>query len=43
MRGAMDLDYVPANDGQDWIDRFDVRLCTAPPGLAALPNKSLPR
>jgi hypothetical protein len=28
MSRAMDPDYVPANDGLDWIDRLDVRLCT---------------
>ena len=28
MSRAMDPDYVPANNGLDWIDRLDVRLCT---------------
>jgi hypothetical protein len=28
MHGAMDPDYVPANDGMDWLYRLDVRLCT---------------
>jgi hypothetical protein len=28
MSRAMDPDYVPANNGLDWIDRLDARLCT---------------
>lgn len=28
MSRAMDPDYVPANDGTDWLYRLDVRLCT---------------
>ena len=28
MSRAMDPDYVPANDGLDWIYRLEVRLCT---------------
>ena len=28
MSRAMDPDYVPANNGLDWIDRLDAQLCT---------------
>lgn len=28
MSRAMDPDFVPANDGLDWIYRLEVRLCT---------------
>ena len=28
MSRAMDPEYVPANDGLDWLYRLDVRLCT---------------
>lgn len=28
MSRAMDSDFVPANDGLDWLYRLDVRLCT---------------
>lgn len=28
MSRAMDPDFVPANDGLDWLYRLDVRLCT---------------
>lgn len=28
MSRAMDPDYVPTNDGTDWLYRLDVRLCT---------------